>query len=226
MVKLYDGTNERIAIGKGGGADSPVFTCGSGWPGASGDDVSATPIEAGPVWLVARIDMNGSTTEDQRTYMWVNPNPAGPEPDTSTAIVKRNSTFPNGFDMIAIEFGGDGADVRLEFDEISISPTFAGLATAVPSEPSSVPAQFALLQNYPNPFNPSTKILYTLQATGQVRLSVYDLLGREVAVLVDAVQHAGEHQVSFQGQGLPSGVYFYRLQSGQGLITKKMVLMK
>jgi hypothetical protein len=116
--------------------------------------------------------------------------------------------------------------VRLVFDEIRIATSFGGLSTGVPSMPGSVPAQFALSQNYPNPFNPSTKILYTLQTTAQVRLSVYDLLGREVAVLVDAVQHAGEHEATFRGEGLTSGVYFYRLNSAEGFITKKMVLMK
>jgi hypothetical protein len=226
MVKLYEGSNERIAIGKGGGENSPTFTCGSGWPGASGDDVSATPVAAGPVWLVVRIDMNGSTTDPQRTYMWVDPNPTGGDPDTSTAIVKRNSTFPNGFDMIALEFGGDGADVRLVFDEICIAPSFAGLLTGVPSMPGGVPTQFALSQNYPNPFNPSTNIQYTLQSSGKVRLAVYDLLGREVAVLVNGAQNAGTHEVTFSRPGLGSGVYFYTLQTASGVSTRKMVLLK
>jgi hypothetical protein len=226
MVKLYEGVNERVAIGKGGGATTPVFTCGSGWPGSSGDDVSTTAITAGPKWLVVRIDMNGSTTAPQRTFMWVDPNPAGADPDTNAAIVKRWSTLGNGFDMIGLEFGGDGANIRLVFDEITIATSFARLTTSVPFTPGSVPAKFAVSQNYPNPFNPSTRILYTLRTTGQVRLSVFDLLGREIAVLVDAVQQAGEHNATFRGEGLPSGVYFYKLHSAEGTSTMKMVLMK
>jgi len=225
MVKLYEGTNEHLAIGKGGGATTPVFTCGSGWPGASGDDVSSTSIAAGPVWLVVRIDMNGSTSAPQRTFMWVDPNPAT-EPDTTAAIVKRWSTFPNGFDMIALEFGGDGANVRLVFDEIRISTTYAGLLSGVPSVGSGVPVQLALSQNYPNPFNPATRISYTLENTSKVRLAVYDLLGREVTVLVEGVESAGQHQAVFSGADLNSGVYFYRLQAGNEVITRKMVLVK
>jgi hypothetical protein len=226
MVKLYEGTNERVAIGKGGGRDAnpPVFTCGSGWPGASGDDVSSVQIMAGPVWIVARIDMTGDAGP-QRTYMWIDPNPAA-APDTTIAVVKRNSTFPNGFDTIALEFGGDGPDVRLVFDEIRIATSFAGLSTGVPSTGINIPAQFALSQNYPNPFNPSTKINYTLAKACQVRLAVYDLLGREVAVLVNSLQNAGNHEVTFANDKLTSGVYFYRLLSDRESVTRKMVLMK
>jgi hypothetical protein len=126
-----------------------------------------------------------------------------------------------------LEFGGDGADVQLVFDEIRVATSFAALSTPTGvHDPGVAPLQFSLLQNYPNPFNPSTNILYTLKRTEQVRLSVYDLLGREVAALVSGVQQAGEHQVTFRGDGLPSGFYFYRLSSTQGVITKKMVLMR
>jgi hypothetical protein len=230
MLKLYSGNTEILALGKGGGRDAnpPVWTCGSGWPGASGDDVSAVPITAGPVWLVMRIDMSGNGTDPCRTYMWLDPNPAGTDPDTSAAIVKRNSTVPaGGIDNIALEFGGDGINGRLIFDEIRMAVSFAGLSTAV-SVPrdEDVPVQFGLAQNYPNPFNPSTTISYTLERTEHVRISVYDLLGREIAVLVNGVQNPGYHDVAFQSSGLTSGAYFYRMQTAQGAITKKMVLMK
>jgi hypothetical protein len=232
FVKLYSGTSELVGIGKangqGGNPDSSLgfFTCGSGWAGTTytGDDISTVPITAGPVWIVARIDMSGGTGFD-RTFMWIDPNPAI-EPDTGTAAVKRNSSMPNGFDQIALEFGGPGLDVRLIFDEIRLATSFAGLTTGVPSSGISVPLQFALSQNYPNPFNPSTKIVYALEKAGQARLVVYDLLGREVAVLVNGVQQAGQHEVTFGNEQFPSGVYFYRLQSAQNSVTKKMVLMK
>ncbi len=229
MVKLYSGSTEILALGKGGGRDAnpPVWTCGSGWPGASGDDVSGTQIVAGPAWLVMRIDMSGNGTDPCRTYMWVDPNPAS-DPDTGAAIVKRNSTVPaGGIDNVALEYGGDGINGRLIFDEINLATSFASLSTPTGIAPNNnVPVHFGLAQNYPNPFNPSTTISYTLEQSGKVRLSVYDLLGREVAVLAEGVQHAGEHVVTFQGSGLTSGVYFYRLQSSQSTITKKMLLMK
>jgi hypothetical protein len=98
--------------------------------------------------------------------------------------------------------------------------------TAVETSHADFPAGFALYQNFPNPFNPETKIHYTLKNNGKVRLSVYDLTGREVAVLVDGVQNAGAHDAVFTGAGLVSGIYFYKLQTAEGVITKKMALVR
>jgi hypothetical protein len=83
------------------------------------------------------------------------------------------------------------------------------------------------MQNYPNPFNPNTKITYTLQSNGKVRLSVYDLLGREAVILVNNERKtAGEYVVSFNAANLPSGVYFYKLQTQNYMESKRMVLIK
>ncbi len=89
-----------------------------------------------------------------------------------------------------------------------------------------VPAAFALEQNYPNPFNPSTTIRFQLQAAGDVRLAVYDLLGREVAVLVNERKSPGSYQVKFVAAGQSSGVYFYRLTTGNFVQTHKMLLVR
>ena len=88
------------------------------------------------------------------------------------------------------------------------------------------PKEFELKQNYPNPFNPSTRIGFSLDRPAQVKLAVYDILGREVAVLVDRSMNAGSHNVNFMASDLPSGVYFYKLQSGSSEQVRKMVLMK
>lgn len=98
--------------------------------------------------------------------------------------------------------------------------------TSVEAQITGLPTIFALHQNYPNPFNPETKIHYTLKRIGKVRLSVYDLTGREVTVLVDGIQNAGAHDAVFTGAGLVSGIYFYKLQSADGVITKKMALLR
>jgi len=85
---------------------------------------------------------------------------------------------------------------------------------------------FSLHQNYPNPFNPSTNIKFSVPKTGVVKLSIYDTLGKEVAVLVNSMVETGSNEVSFNALNLPSGVYFYRLQAGDFIQTKKMVLLK
>ena len=92
----------------------------------------------------------------------------------------------------------------------------------------NTPAQFALNQNYPNPFNPTTAISYQLAADSYVILKVYDVLGREVATLVNEYQLAGSYnyQLSTGSYQLSSGIYFYRLTAGNFYETKKLILMK
>ena len=91
---------------------------------------------------------------------------------------------------------------------------------------SSVPVEFSLGQNFPNPFNPSTKISYKLASSSNVVLKVYDILGTEVQTLVNEMQPKGEHEVTFNGGKLTSGVYFYSLRAGNNFTVKKMILAK
>ncbi|HEX9933808.1 MAG TPA: endo-1,4-beta-xylanase, partial [bacterium] len=91
---------------------------------------------------------------------------------------------------------------------------------------AGAPAVFHLSGNYPNPFNATTRIQYSIPKNGPVSLKVYDLSGREVALLFDGPQSAGNHFVQFDGNGLASGVYLYRLQSGGMSVSKKFLLMK
>ncbi|KER09177.1 MAG: hypothetical protein HY22_13285 [[Candidatus Thermochlorobacteriaceae] bacterium GBChlB] len=88
------------------------------------------------------------------------------------------------------------------------------------------PTEYRLFQNYPNPFNPTTTIRYNLPASGFVSLKVYDVLGREVSSLVNERQTAGSYESRFNAANLPSGMYFYRLQSGTFTETRKMLLVK
>jgi hypothetical protein len=89
-----------------------------------------------------------------------------------------------------------------------------------------IPTNYWLSQNYPNPFNPTTMISYQLPFNSHVSLKVYDVLGREVGTLVSERQSAGSHYVRFNAAGLPSGVYFYRLQAGTFTETKKLMILK
>jgi hypothetical protein len=98
--------------------------------------------------------------------------------------------------------------------------------TALKNGGSVPPSGFALFQNYPNPFNPSTVISYQLPRNTSVTLEVYDALGRMVETLVNECQSAGPHSLAFSARGLPSGVYFYRLQAGSFRQTKKLMVIK
>ena len=91
---------------------------------------------------------------------------------------------------------------------------------------TDIPKSFSLSQNYPNPFNPTSKIRFAVQTTSLTALMVYDILGREVATLVNQQLQPGTYEVSFDGTNLPSGIYFYRLVAGNFVETKKMSLVK
>ncbi len=91
---------------------------------------------------------------------------------------------------------------------------------------NGLPTSFTLSQNYPNPFNPATVIEYTLPISSHVELKIYDILGNEVRVLVSGKQPADVHRVQFDSEGLPGGVYFYRLRAGERVEVKKMVIVR
>lgn len=99
-------------------------------------------------------------------------------------------------------------------------------ALAVGGNGVAVPTELSLSQNYPNPFNPETKIAYQIPQTGPVTLKVYDILGKEVATLVNAVKNAGDHSAVFDGARLSSGMYLAVLRSGSAVQMRKMMLLK
>jgi len=140
--------------------------------------------------------------------------------------IQQNDNDGNGRESILKWWLEQGDDSWMYADLWGTAYLGSQIVTGVEESPTQVPYRFELAQNYPNPFNPSTKIQYTLKNSGNVRLSVYDLLGREVAVLVNGVRSAGSHEVTFSRPDLGSGVYFYKLEAGGQVITKKMVLMK
>ena len=88
------------------------------------------------------------------------------------------------------------------------------------------PVKYSLAQNYPNPFNPTTKIRYAIPKAGNVTLKIFDILGNEVSTLVNKFQKAGHYEVDFSAGNLASGIYFYRIQSGEFSAVKKMLLLK
>ncbi len=126
--------------------------------------------------------------------------------------------------------GGKSEDtLHIETNYNSIIIPMAGkMSTGISLHESEAPNDFKLEQNYPNPFNPETTISYRVQAASKVSLKVYDVLGREVATLVNEYKQAGSHNCKLRIENgvLSSGIYFYRLQSGSYCETKKFVLMK
>ena len=100
------------------------------------------------------------------------------------------------------------------------------VVSGVKHEVELTPAEFSLAQNYPNPFNPSTKIDFSLPKESKVKIIIYNELGQQVSVAVDGEYSAGRHEINFNGEGLASGVYYYRIDAGTYIETKKMILMK
>jgi hypothetical protein len=122
--------------------------------------------------------------------------------------------------------GGD-LSIGLAIDSTTAFPDTAGesIDTGIRNDPE-VPRMFALAQNYPNPFNPTTVISYQLPASSHVTLKVYDLLGREVAMLVNEKKDAGTYTVRWNASGFSSGIYFYRLEANEKREIKKMLMIK
>ena len=130
------------------------------------------------------------------------------EPQVYSYIDKELDNGKYSYRLKQIDFGG-----QFEYsDEIEVEV--------------NGPLTFALEQNYPNPFNPSTNIKYSVPENGFVKLSIYNLVGEEVSVLVNGQVEAGFYEVTFNAANLPSGAYFYRLQAGNSVQIKKMTLLK
>ncbi|UCE65293.1 MAG: right-handed parallel beta-helix repeat-containing protein [Candidatus Zixiibacteriota bacterium] len=132
------------------------------------------------------------------------------DPETGDFHLAENSCCAgageNGEDIGALGVGCDPADVLREYNIL--------------------PDKFALTQNYPNPFNAQTTIRFILPKSQDVQLTDYDLLGRQIEVLIDEYREPGIHSVTFDASALSSGVFFYRLQAGDAIVTKRMVLLK
>jgi hypothetical protein len=92
--------------------------------------------------------------------------------------------------------------------------------------PGEVPEKYGLTQNYPNPFNPSTNIEFDIAKTSAAKIVVYDMLGRALETLADQTMMPGKYSVTWNASNYPSGVYFYKLQAGDFVQTKKMMLVK
>jgi hypothetical protein len=140
--------------------------------------------------------------------------PGSPFTDTGT-----DSGFFGIYCFAGFDTPNDSASY---FDDVLVT----GTSTAVDDQPVAAPSTFALLQNYPNPFNPSTTIVFSLERAGLIQLDIHNLIGQKVATLATGLWPAGEHRLSWEASGLPSGIYLARLQAGEQTHMKRLVLAK
>jgi hypothetical protein len=217
-----DHTDAAVMYGKGYGQD--LYTVGGGYhANATDPECTTTTWDVGPVWLVSEI-VNKGVGNSNPVYMWINPNPAK-QPDTTKADAKSSEALVPGIGYVRIEYGG-GIPFEMAVDEIKLGTSYNDVVTAVKLNHNVLPSKMTLSQNYPNPFNPTTKISYSVPQNGFVTLKVYNILGQEVATLVQGQLPAGNYITTFNASKFASGVYLYRLEIGGTSITKKLVLLK
>ena len=164
---------------------------------------------SGDVWLI-KTNSSGDT-------LWTKT--FGGSGSDASFSVQQTSDGGHIITGFTFSFGAGNADIWL----IRVGPSITGIADG---DRAVVPTVYALSQNYPNPFNPVTVIEYALPTSGDVSLIVYNLRGHEVALLISGNMPAGNHQVAWDASSLSSGVYLYRLQAGDFVQTKKMVLLQ
>lgn len=137
------------------------------------------------------------------------------------------------YDLVFTMQSATNANARLYIDmggsntNVQIDNVYLGEPIPSDTEDEDIlPTEYRLDQNYPNPFNPSTKIRYSIKEVGQVKLTVYDILGREVETLVNGEMVVGNYEINFDASELTSGIYFYTLQTGSFMETRKMILLR
>lgn len=153
-----------------------------------------------------------------------NLNPAGSYTQFSIDINYITGDVPDTV-LIAIFIAGNGGFPNVG-SKMFVDDLAWGNSSDVKELDNGIPDEFALMQNYPNPFNPSTTIRYSIPEASFATIKIYDMLGNEVATLVNEEQPAGNYEVDFNAAGLSSGIYFYKLQVAGFVETKKMILMK
>jgi len=142
-------------------------------------------------------------------------------PDTATYSYEAlTTTEAPSFILVGVT---DDDSSSVQIDELWYNETPTGLGI---SDEAPIASRYELGQNYPNPFNPTTHIRFNIPETANAKLTVFNVMGEEVATLVNGVMQAGGHTVSWNAASMPTGVYFYQLESGNFSQTKKLLLVK
>lgn len=170
----------------------------------------------------ARADMKVAYSRDRGVTWLPNPPEFATDWDSLTIGFKAAAIFPNGDFAVNYEVSAEsGGAARSVYFRKRQSVT-----TGVEQPALEIPQGYSLAQNYPNPFNPSTVISFHLPVSSHVTLKVFDVIGREVAILVDGEMAAGNHALTFAPRDLAGGIYFYKITAGQFSQTRKAVLIK
>lgn len=182
------------------------------WVGGSGDNFIGTTIkDTVPLCQIGQPACNTA------------PFTGSFRPSVGGSLTGWANTTPNGYWVLTLtdSAGGDTGNLKawcmiIRYDNL----------LGVSGNSNQTPTEYSLSQNYPNPFNPSTTIDFTLPKSEDVKLKVYDALGREVYTLISSRYERGNHKVQFDMAGFSSGIYFYKLEAGDFSATRKMMLIK
>ena len=135
--------------------------------------------------------------------------------------VKTSGGVPSAIYTISVKGNGpNGTPVHVRTITVNVG------AVVINTNSTNIPEKFFLYQNYPNPFNPNTKIRFDLARSGNVKLAIYDISGKQVAEITNANYNAGEYSFDFTAENLATGVYFYKLETPDYTSIKKMILVK
>jgi len=129
-------------------------------------------------------------------------------------------------DSTAVDLGAPGYDYIFGYGRINALTAIGRVITSLENTRSEIPQRFSLSQNYPNPFNPNTTIRFAVSISAFVSLKVHNLLGQEVSILINEEKSPGDYTVTWNASGIASGVYFYRMQAGDLVETKKLILLR
>jgi hypothetical protein len=216
---------------------------------ARGDDVSRAAISCGVVtspWT-GETGANGpelndtllhhmvSTLTDTNITLYIDGELQASEPlDTNNSIAKIAAAYAY---LAKGGYTGDPTwrgeilefniyNRALSLEEILFLYSKHAVPTSVDEGLTMLPVKYDLLQNFPNPFNPETKIVFDLPEESHVKITISDMLGREVAILLNEIKTAGRHYLQFKDENISSGVYIYRLEAGNKIFSKKMILLR
>jgi hypothetical protein len=239
FVRINEGDSDPDAVDRFMAGDLELknnlvwdFGAGAAW-----DALVATADAAAPA-IVASLSADNAVEDPMLAGISRQPDTHGldPRPNLGSPALTGADFSLNGLSKTDSDFftqveyrGAFGADNwALGWTALDALGYFGNKSTVATEDDRApeLPSSVTLNQNYPNPFNPATTISFSLNERAPVRLTVHDLLGREVAVLLDDVETAGEHAARFDAASLPSGVYLYRLETGGHALMNKMLLLK